>query len=273
MRKCLFGLAVLCLILTGSFAGAAPLLIEDFSGPNDWVGDKDPDLNSSIQWIYNSDGWQIVDLNGNNVYQDTTSSAAANMRGSAWINDPAVTNLTDFHLEADVYNLAQEVGFLFRGIDVGGVANDSIGFYIHEWGFEGLGAIYFSWFNHTSNPEGWQVKGYQNWTPQGAYPHGVNKIHVSLDVMGQNMRGQAWAYDGSGALAATADTGIVTFTSPDALRPGLIGIGSYSTGHGFDNIVISEIPEPGSIMALSMGLGLGFAALSIITTSHIEGGI
>jgi len=253
MKRFWLGIAVLCLLFAGTYAFA---FTEDFDGPGDVLGSPDPDWTTMTGWIWSATDWQIVTTPaGDQGYRCLNSDQATNMRGATMITGLSEQNLT---MELDIYNLHQEIGLFVRAVDYGGNTLDTIGFFVHEWGFEGLGAGFFNWFNLTGQPEGWVPKGYQNWV--GSFPHGENLVHVKLDVVGQTFRGQAWAYDSNGFLTGTLDT-TYTYISPEVNRSGMVGLGAYSNMHIIDNVSVGVIPEPGSLAALAMGLGLAVPAL------------
>lgn len=254
MRHLLCASLALVLVLGASGVYA---VTEDFS--DGVVSNPDPNWTSVNGWIYNQPNWQVVSNNGDNGYQCVGSSQALNQRGLAMLTG---SSYSDVEVEADIYNLVDEVGVVVRGVEHFAGGWDTIGFYVHEWGFDGLGAGWFTWFYPFDGApaEAWTVKSYQNWSPVSSFPHGTNRVHVKVTAIGQVVRGQAWVYDANEQLAGSIDTSY-TFSSDLVNRAGSIGLAAYSSNHIFDNINVTAVPEPSSLIALVSGLGLAAAAI------------
>ncbi|MHB9035690.1 MAG: PEP-CTERM sorting domain-containing protein [Armatimonadota bacterium] len=258
MKKLICVLAVL--FLMGAAANAAVLFSEDFSNDEYSV---DPDWTTANGWIYNATNWQTT-VNPNNyesAYNALDANGNTGKRAGTFENHVSVQDLV---VEADIYDLASENSIMFRSVEAFPGGWNTIGFYVTEFAADGKGGGEFYWFDSLygtpdrDTTDAWVSKGFQNWTPQ-PFVHGINKIHVKVTAIGQTFRGQAWAYDANGVLACTVDT-TTTFNNALVLRSGAVGLGTFSSSSSFDNIVISDVPEPGSMMAIMTGLGFAGAA-------------
>lgn len=252
---CIYLALVLVLVASSAYA-----ITEDFS--DGVVSDPDPNWTSVDGWIYNQANWQVVvnPNNGDQGYQCVGSSQAAGQRGLTMLTD---SSYKDFAVEADIYNLVDEVGVAVRGIEHFTGGWETITFYIHEWGIGGGAGAWFNWFYPFDGApaEAWGApKGFANWNPIEGAPHGIDRIHVKVTAIGQTFRGEAWAYNANEELTATLDTSY-TFESALVNRAGSIGLAAYSSNHIFDNINVTAVPEPSSLMALASGLGLAAAAI------------
>ncbi|MCL5102870.1 MAG: SGNH/GDSL hydrolase family protein [Armatimonadetes bacterium] len=240
---------------------AVVLFNEDFSGPGDASPNPDPD------WTTQATGpdpwnqamnWQVVNNNGNNAYKCLDASySSGGVRGEATING---LDLADFRMEADLINASNESWLLGHAyLSADGNFLNFTGLIVDEFMSDGCGGIGFMRFGDVS--QSWTIEGYTaptwngtSWVipatnPQavwtspmgvaGAFPHGNNKIHVTLNVAGNTWTASALAYDGSGNLAATARTGF-TWDEGGATH-GLVGIQSCNSSVMFDNVTLSGV--------------------------------
>lgn len=268
MKKLIGVLTLLCLILGASSAFAAVLFSDDFSVPPHAYFDPD-----SAHWTPKQQpGWDPGPLWGVTDTQRFQSDGA----GSTGVaHHWAVVNgltVSDYVMEADVYvnaTMNGYGGFIIRGQQV-----------YPGWSPEGWDGASFNMVNIQGAPYGGRIAfSHFEFIPGGASIYDLPYLdsdhlaqsadanaytHLKLTAVGNILTAVATSYDGSGVQVGTATKVVNSLTDlPNAAggtwASGWAGLSQFGP-QSFDNVVISDVPEPGSMMALMTGLGFAVAA-------------
>lgn len=267
MKKLLCIAAILCLLAGATASYAAVLYSDNFDAdfpfaPSNWT--IFTGWNSASAWVVNEDGRaQCLDAGGDVA------------RGFLMYGNPAMVSApANIVFEADLYGFqpGSEAGLMFRTTDQGNGFLDQIYLMINPFAY-GPGRAGFTWFdlagpggltffNDGNLPgEGGADLGFggDNYFHPATDTYSGDVIHVKATALGNQYTAILSLYDNMGNLR-TATT--LTATGPAGSGTGgLFGLHTYSSSVQFDNVVVSDVPEPGSLMALLTGLGFAAAAI------------
>lgn len=259
MKTLTLALMIVSLVCALSITCAAVTLpfSDDFEGPSHPLGSND-----SQHWDImagpgpngeppvNKLNWQVVDNNDNNAFTCLDASPNGNDRGLVRLKGVVADH---FFEEVDVYNVDNGEVYLAGGIiDLPQLPQATL-FTMNPNAAGGV--LYFFNFGWYGDPNAWVGTTMVNF--QGAFPHittdnPTNRVHLTLTANGLTWTGTMQAYDATDTLQASGST---TYTWLAGLPVGGIGFEQYTSGAMFDNYHAEVyVPEPSSILCLSMGL-------------------
>jgi len=277
MKKCLIAVAACCLVLSWTAAYAGVIFSDDFSVPPNTVGQSDPNWTAKSQPGWLVPNWQVT---ADQKYTCVNSDYSG--VNWAWTAAESAPNtdliLGDYNMSADITINAQAnggmAGFMIRGQPIPDYGNGASFDFISVQGPAYGGRIIFSHFEFFEAAPWASIYDTATWNPLPQSGDANAYVHLTLSCVGTTFTANATSYDGAGNLVANSGPLVLDeSTTPFYINPADISAGQFvpTTGFAglvqfsqvvkFDNVLITTVPEPSSLMALATGLGFALVGL------------